>query len=52
MDGVGVPHQGKRVCKSLQNTEAEGAITVEDAKASVQRLQEETLGANAESVGA
>ena len=35
----------KRVCKSLQNPEAVGVITVEDAKTSVQRLQEETLGA-------
>ena len=35
----------KRVCKSLQNAEAVGAVTVEDAKTSVQRLQEETLGA-------
>ena len=29
----------------MQNAEAVGAITVEDAKTSVQRLQEETLGA-------
>jgi hypothetical protein len=35
----------KQVCKSLQNAEAMGAVTVEDAKTSVQRLQEETLGA-------
>jgi len=36
----------KRVCKSLPNAEAVGAVTVEDAKTSVQkRLQEETLGA-------
>jgi hypothetical protein len=35
----------KRVCKCLRNAEAVGAITVEDAKTSVQRLQEETLGA-------
>jgi hypothetical protein len=35
----------KRVCKSLQTAEAVGAITVEDAQTSVQRLQEETLGA-------
>jgi len=31
----------KRVCKGLRNAEAVGAVTVE----SVQRLQEETLGA-------
>jgi hypothetical protein len=36
---------GNRVCKILRNTEAVGAVTVEDAKPSVQRLQEETLGA-------
>ena len=35
----------KRVWESLQNAEAVGAITVEDAKTSAQRLQEETLGA-------
>jgi hypothetical protein len=35
----------KRVWESLHNAEAVGAITVEDAKTSVQRLQEETLGA-------
>ena len=35
----------KRVWKSLQNAEVVGAVTVEDAKTSVQRLQEETLRA-------
>ena len=35
----------KRVWKSFQNAEAVGAVTVEDVKTSVQRLQEETLGA-------
>ena len=35
----------KRVWKSFQNAEAAEAVTVEDVKTSVQRLQEETLGA-------
>src|SRR5579859_1270804 len=35
----------KRAWKSFQNAEAVGAVTVEDVKTSVQRLQEETPGA-------
>jgi len=35
----------KRVCKSLQNAEAVGVVTVEDAKTSVQKFQEATPGA-------